>query len=94
MDGSSYTGLASALIGGKRYLYVANFTKGSVDVYDNAFHRVQLNPDNQGEISSNNAGVNNNGNDQAFVDKQLPRDFVPFRPYIPNASTISEPMNL
>ena len=38
-DGSSYTGLTSAFIRGKRYLYAANFTKGSVDVYDNTFHR-------------------------------------------------------
>jgi hypothetical protein len=34
--GSVYTGLTSALIDGKRYLYVANVTKGRVDVYDNA----------------------------------------------------------
>ncbi|HEX4581765.1 MAG TPA: TIGR03118 family protein, partial [Acidobacteriaceae bacterium] len=33
-DGSSYTGLTSALINGKRFLYAANFTKGTVDVYD------------------------------------------------------------
>src|SRR5216684_3726756 len=39
-DGSSYTGLTSAFIDGKRYLYAANFTKGRVDVYDNAFHLV------------------------------------------------------
>jgi len=31
-DGSSYTGLTSASIDGKRYLYAANFTKGRVDV--------------------------------------------------------------
>src|ERR1700743_3699410 len=36
-DGSSYTGLTSAFLQGKRYLYTANFTKGRVDVYDNAF---------------------------------------------------------
>ena len=30
-DGSSYTGLTSALIDGKRFLYAANFTKGQVD---------------------------------------------------------------
>jgi uncharacterized protein (TIGR03118 family) len=31
-DGSVYTGLTSALIDGKRYLYAANVTKGRVDV--------------------------------------------------------------
>ena len=41
-DGSSYTGLTSAFIDGKRFLYAANFTKGRVDVYDNAFHLVNL----------------------------------------------------
>jgi uncharacterized protein (TIGR03118 family) len=39
-DGSSYTGLTSATVDGKLYLYAANFTKGRVDVYDSAFHRV------------------------------------------------------
>jgi hypothetical protein len=34
--------LTSALIDGKRYLYAVNFTKGRVDVYDNAFHPVTL----------------------------------------------------
>ena len=41
-DGSSYTGLTSAFIDGKPYLYAANFTKGRVDVYDSAFHPVRL----------------------------------------------------
>src|SRR4029077_2013659 len=41
-DGSTYTGLTSAFIDGKIYLYAANFTKGRVDVYDNVFHRVDL----------------------------------------------------
>ena len=42
-DGSVFTGLTSALIDGKRYLYLANSSKGRVDVYDNAFHLVKLN---------------------------------------------------
>jgi len=41
-DGSSYTGLTSAFIDGKPYLYAANFNKGRVDVYDSAFHPVRL----------------------------------------------------
>jgi uncharacterized protein (TIGR03118 family) len=41
-DGSSYTGLTSAFIGTKRYLYAANFTKGRVDVYDQKFQHVNL----------------------------------------------------
>jgi uncharacterized protein (TIGR03118 family) len=33
-DGSSYTGLTSAIIKGNRFLYAANFNKGTVDVYN------------------------------------------------------------
>ena len=39
-DGSSYTGLTSARVGGKARLYAANFTKGRVDVFDSRFHRL------------------------------------------------------
>ena len=41
-DGSGYTGITSAFIDGRRYLYVANFLKGRIDVYDNAFMPVKL----------------------------------------------------
>jgi len=74
-DGSVYTGLTSALIDGKRYLYVANVSKGRVDVYDNAFHLAKLN---------NNSGHDNFDNDhfsrgrQPFEDPQLPSGYVPF----------------
>ena len=69
-DGSSYTGLTSAWIDGKRYLYAANFTKGRVDVYDNAFHPVHL--------SGGGSGFFNRFEEPAFTDFFLPRDFVPF----------------
>jgi uncharacterized protein (TIGR03118 family) len=68
-NGSSYTGLTSATINGSRYLYAANFTKGTVDVYDNAFHKVVLHPNHDGD---------RDGDDRPFVDDRLPRDFVPF----------------
>jgi uncharacterized protein (TIGR03118 family) len=73
-DGSSYTGLTSATIKGKRYLYAANFNKGTVDVYDNAFHRVTLQPDQDGD-RERERGYHN---DRAFTDDRLPRNFVPF----------------
>jgi uncharacterized protein (TIGR03118 family) len=63
-DGSSYTGLTSATLDGKRNLYAANFNKGTVDVYDNAFHKVTLQSDAEGS--------------KPFTDNLLPRDFVPF----------------
>jgi len=74
-DGSVYTGLTSASIDGKRYLYAANVSKSRVDVYDNAFHLVKNN---------NNSGHSNFDDDhssrdrQLFEDPQLPRDYVPF----------------
>ena len=69
-DGSSYTGLTSATINGTRYLYAANFNKGTVDVYDTAFHRVTMLP--------NVDEARDNGDNKPFTDDQLPRNYVPF----------------
>jgi uncharacterized protein (TIGR03118 family) len=74
-DGSSYTGLASAFVNGKPFLYAANFSKGRVDVYDNAFHRVNLTV----EPSDRNAGDDDERSpERSFVDENLPRGYVPF----------------
>ncbi|HSY36590.1 MAG TPA: TIGR03118 family protein [Acidobacteriaceae bacterium] len=83
-DGSSYTGLTSALVDGNRYLYAANFNKGRVDVYDSNFHPVTLNPNDQDQDNGHgNGNQNNNDNDngdnsKAFTDRFLPPNFVPF----------------
>jgi uncharacterized protein (TIGR03118 family) len=74
-DGSSYTGLTLAFINGKRFLYTANFTKGRVDVYDNAFHLVNLAKQHFDEVSSDNNG---HSAENSFVDDNLPPDYVPF----------------
>jgi len=74
-DESSYTGLTSAFINGKPFLYAANFNKGRVDVYDNAFHVVQLSKEHFNQDSSNGDG-HSEGN--PFVDEQLPHGYVPF----------------
>jgi uncharacterized protein (TIGR03118 family) len=74
-DGSSYTGLTSAFINGNRFLYAANFTKGRVDVYDNAFHLVNLSKAHFDEDSSNHEG---HSSENPFVDEELPRFYVPF----------------
>jgi len=73
-DGSAYTGLTSASIGDKSYLYVANFAKGRVDVYDSAFQRVNLSK--RGDSSSSDEEDGFQGN--PFVDEKLPRGYVPF----------------
>jgi uncharacterized protein (TIGR03118 family) len=75
-DGSSYTGLTSAIINGKRYLYAANFNKGTVDVFDNAFHRVNVQPGHDGDGDRDRD--RDHGDNRAFTDDRLPRDFVPF----------------
>jgi uncharacterized protein (TIGR03118 family) len=75
-DGASYTGLTSAFIEGKRFLYAANFTKGRVDVYDNAFHLVNLRERPFNEDSADHD--HGHSAEDAFVDENLPRNFVPF----------------
>jgi uncharacterized protein (TIGR03118 family) len=70
-DGSSYTGLTSVFVDSNRYLYAANFTKGRVDVYDNAFNHVQL-------ADSHGRNIFEPGQEPAFTDPFLPRNFVPF----------------
>src|SRR6267142_2176041 len=75
-DGSSYTGLTSAFIEGKRFLYAANFTKGRVDVYDNAFHLVNLRKQHLDEDSTDHD--NGRSAENSFVDENLPHNYVPF----------------
>jgi uncharacterized protein (TIGR03118 family) len=74
-DGSSYTGLTSAFINGKPFLYAANFNKGRVDVYDNAFHVVQLSKEHFNQDSSNGDGQSA---ENPFADESLPHGYVPF----------------
>jgi uncharacterized protein (TIGR03118 family) len=71
-DGSGYTGLTTASVQGKLYLYAANFTKGRVDVYDNAFHPVNLG------YSRSDRGKDSSEENNPFEDRRLPPDFVPF----------------
>src|SRR5712672_4100646 len=74
-DGSGYTGLTSAFIDGKPFLYAANFNKGRVDVYDNAFRPVKL----TAEHSDRNRGDDDDrSSENPFMDENLPRGYVPF----------------
>jgi uncharacterized protein (TIGR03118 family) len=77
--GSGYTGLTTAFIDGNRYLYAANFLKGRIDVYDNAFKPVKLKSDSGGgDDRSSDDDRNSGGDDKPFTDDRLPRNFVPF----------------
>ena len=69
-DGSAYTGLTSAFVNGKPYLYAANFAKGRVDVYDSAFHLVSPPKDQSYD--------NSPFSETSFVDESLPPRYVPF----------------
>jgi uncharacterized protein (TIGR03118 family) len=71
-DGSSYTGLTNATVNGNRFLYAANFNKGTVDVYNNAFQKVTLQSNGGGDR------YRDGDDDKPFTDNRLPRDFVPF----------------
>jgi uncharacterized protein (TIGR03118 family) len=77
-DGSGYTGITSAFIDGRRYLYVANFLKGRLDVYDNAFMPVKLKrADGDRDRFFDEDHLSGN-DDKPFTDDRLPRNFVPF----------------
>jgi len=47
-DGSSFTGLTSAFVNGKRFLYTANFSKGRVDIYDSTFQAITVSKKHSG----------------------------------------------
>jgi uncharacterized protein (TIGR03118 family) len=75
-DGSSYTGLTRGVINGKTFLYAAKFTKERIDVFDSAFHRVDLS-----ENSDNQFGFDDLRNirpNRPFIDNQLPNHYSPF----------------
>jgi uncharacterized protein (TIGR03118 family) len=73
-DGSIYRGLTSGFIQGKRYLYAANFGLGRIDVFDNAFHAVDLSKMQAGKTDDD--GVPDV--QPPFTDNLLPAGFVPF----------------
>ena len=73
-DGSIYRGLTSGFINGQRFLYAANFGTGKIDVFDNAFHAVDLS-----KMQANSTDGDGVSDDKApFTDNQLSADFVPF----------------
>jgi len=76
-DGSSFTGLTSAFVNGKRFLYTANFTKGRVDVYDSTFQAVTTSKKHSGE-NFNNEDEQGSFSEHSFVDERLPEHYVPF----------------
>jgi len=75
--GSGYTGLTTAFIDGNRYLYVANFLKGRIDVYDNTFTAIKLKGEDHGR-DDHDFDDDRGGDNKPFTDDRLPRNYVPF----------------
>jgi len=67
-EGAVYKGATIGEFNGKRYLYVANFRSGQVEVYDTNFNQVFLSGDGE-------AGEDG---DDAFHDSRIPSGFAPF----------------
>jgi uncharacterized protein (TIGR03118 family) len=68
-DGSNDTGLTSAFIDGKPYLYVANFSKGRVDVFDAAFRSVGTTRKDRKDVCSDHGPC---FPEHAFEDEDTP----------------------
>jgi len=68
-DGAVYKGATIGEFNGKRYLYVANFRAGKVEVYDTNFHQVRL---------SDGDGDDRGEHEEAFQDERIPKGFAPF----------------
>ena len=64
-----YKGCTSGDVNGKRFLYVANFRSGHVEVYDSTFTRVGV-PDKDGDRFGDS--------EERFDDERIPRGFAPF----------------
>jgi len=75
-QGSIYTGIASAFLNGKRYLYAANLGRGRIDIYDSTFRPVKL---RRGEAAPWRFDDHHFYNDNvAFEDERLPAGFAPY----------------
>jgi uncharacterized protein (TIGR03118 family) len=67
-EGAVFKGATIGEFEGKRYLYVANFRAGEVEIYDTNFHQVRLSggDDDRGE------------GEESFEDERIPKGFAPF----------------
>jgi uncharacterized protein (TIGR03118 family) len=69
-----YKGCTTADIKGVRYLYVANFRSGHIEVYDSKFNAVDLRGDGDHDADDRNGHFSR----AAFDDDQIPHGFAPF----------------
>lgn len=71
--GAVYTGLTSAVVNGQRRLFAADFQHGRVAVFDNAFHPIRADADDDADDRYDR--YDRRG---SFENDELPPDFVPF----------------
>lgn len=69
-----YKGCTTADIKGVRYLYVANFRSGRIEVYDTNFHPVDIRDEKDHEGDDHDGPLSR----KAFDDDRLPYGFAPF----------------
>jgi uncharacterized protein (TIGR03118 family) len=83
--GDAYTGAALAFRRGAPFLYVANFTKNTIEIFDTAFHNVDESGDDSVRAGVRGRSSRDDDDDRddnfrrhAFRDTRLPRGFAPF----------------
>lgn len=73
--GSVYKGAAIASWRGEWFLYVTNFAKRRIDIFDSSFHRVSMGGGDH-NLSDQHDGERHDGD--RFQDDRIPRSFSPF----------------
>jgi uncharacterized protein (TIGR03118 family) len=75
-DGSVYKGVAIATVRDHHFLFVANFSKKRIDVFDSRFHLVHLGDDDDQDAPGDRDSQGHGH--RPFEDKHIPRSFSPF----------------
>jgi uncharacterized protein (TIGR03118 family) len=66
-----YKGVTTGDVDGVRYLYVANFRSGHIEVYDTNFKAVTLSSSSDGDHQGNFS-------EESFDDRKIPEGYAPF----------------
>jgi uncharacterized protein (TIGR03118 family) len=74
-NGAVYKGCTSGDVNGTRYIYVANFRSGQIEVYDTNFKPVHFSQDH--DASWRGRDGDDRDSDGPFQDGRIPRGFAP-----------------
>jgi uncharacterized protein (TIGR03118 family) len=72
-----YKGVTTGDVNGVRYLYVANFRSGHIEVYDTNFKRVQLSHERDGDMEREGDRPGDSS-EESFNDERIPQGYAPF----------------